>query len=115
MGQKSPTAASRRRTLLAWYDRHRRVLPWRAAAGQRTDPYEVWISEIMLQQTRVDQMGAYFERFVGAFPTVGKLAAASEDQVLKVWEGLGYYARARNMHKAAKQIAGELGGRIPDT
>ena len=97
--------------LLDWYRQHKRQLSWRDS----DNPYHIWISEIMLQQTRVDQMGAYFERFVGAFPTVEKLAAASEDQVLKVWEGLGYYARARNMHKAAVQIAGQLGGRIPDT
>ena len=90
--------------LLDWYRQHKRQMSWRDS----DNPYHIWISEIMLQQTRVDQMGAYFERFVGAFPTVEKLAAASEDQVLKVWEGLGYYARARNMHKAAKQIAGEL-------
>ena len=100
-----------RTRLLAWYRDHKRQTSWRDSG----DPYHIWISEIMLQQTRVDQMGAYFERFISAFPTVEALAAASADQVLKVWEGLGYYARARNMHKAAKRIATELGGRIPDT
>lgn len=100
-----------RAQLLSWYRDHKRQTSWRDSS----DPYHIWISEIMLQQTRVGQMGAYFERFVSAFPTVEALAGASEDEVLKVWEGLGYYARARNMHKAAKRIATELGGRIPDT
>ena len=109
---EDPTAIANFRTdLLAWYRDHKRQTSWRDSS----DPYHIWISEIMLQQTRVDQMGDYFERFIGAFPTVEALAAAAGDEVLKVWEGLGYYARARNMHKAAKQIAFELGGRIPDT
>lgn len=102
--------ATFRRKLLAWYRAHRRELAWR----QSCDPYRVWISEIMLQQTRVEQMDAYFARFIQAFPTVQDLAGASEDQVLKAWEGLGYYARARNLHKAAKEIAAQ-GGRLPDT
>lgn len=96
--------------LLEWYRAHRRQLAWR----QTRDPYLIWISEIMLQQTRVDQMDAYFTRFVQAFPTVQDLAAASEDQVLKAWEGLGYYARARNLHKAAREVAAQ-GGQLPDT
>ncbi|MCC7264210.1 MAG: A/G-specific adenine glycosylase [Candidatus Latescibacteria bacterium] len=99
-----------RRELLAWYRAHRRQLAWR----QTRDPYLIWISEIMLQQTRVDQMDAYFARFVQAFPTVHDLAAASEDQVLKAWEGLGYYARARNLHRAAREVAAR-GGQLPDT
>ena len=109
---EDPAAIADFRTrLLAWYGDHKRQTSWRDSS----DPYHIWISEIMLQQTRVDQMGAYFERFIGAFPTVEALATASGDEVLKVWEGLGYYARARNMHKAAKRIAFELEGRIPDT
>lgn len=108
---ESPEAiAAFRRDLLAWYRAHRRQLAWR----QSRDPYHIWISEIMLQQTRVGQMDAYFARFIEAFPTVHDLARASEDQVLKVWEGLGYYARARNLHKAAKEIA-DQGGQLPDT
>lgn len=102
--------AAFRSGLLAWYRAHRRELAWR----QSRDPYHIWISEIMLQQTRVDQMDAYFTRFIRAFPTVQDLAGASEGQVLKAWEGLGYYARARNLHKAAKEIAAR-GGQLPDT
>lgn len=100
-----------RARLLAWYRQNKRQTSWRDSGN----PYHVWVSEVMLQQTRVDQMAPYFERFIRAFPTLQALATASEDQVLKVWEGLGYYARARNMHKAAKRMAFELGGRIPDT
>jgi A/G-specific adenine glycosylase len=99
-----------RRKLLAWYRAHRRDLAWRHSR----DPYHIWVSEIMLQQTRVEQMGEYFARFLRAFPTVQDLAGASEEQVLKAWEGLGYYARARNLHKAAVQIAAR-GGQLPDT
>ena len=103
--------ATFRESLLAWYGAHKRQMNWRDSAN----PYHIWISEIMLQQTRVKQMDAYFDRFIAVFPTVEVLAAASADEVLKVWEGLGYYARARNMHRAAKRIVDELGGRIPDT
>lgn len=103
--------AAFRSGLLEWYRRHRRQLSWRDSS----DPYHIWISEIMLQQTRVEQMGEYFGRFVARFPTVRDLANASIDEVLKVWEGLGYYARARNMHRAAGSIVEEHGGRIPDT
>jgi len=98
-----------RRAVLAWYASHKRALPWRDAG----DPYHVWLSEIMLQQTRVAQMQPYFERFVETFPTVEALARASEEQVLKAWEGLGYYARARNLRRAAQHIVEALGGRIP--
>jgi len=100
-----------RARLLQWYRQNKRQTKWR----ESNDPYEVWISEVMLQQTRVDQMGPYFDRFIGVFPTIEALAEANEDQVLKAWEGLGYYARARNMHKAAKVIVYEQGGQIPDT
>lgn len=102
-----------RRKLLAWYDRHARDLPWREAGGFASDPYRVWISEVMLQQTRVDTVRSYFERFTAAFPTVADLAAAEEQDVLRLWEGLGYYRRARSLHAAAKQVVGEHQGRMP--
>jgi A/G-specific adenine glycosylase len=101
--------------LLAWYDRHRRVLPWRAPPGKVSDPYHVWLSEIMLQQTAVKTVGPYFERFLRRFPTVEDLAAASLDDVLRLWSGLGYYARARNLHACAKTVAGKCAGRFPDS
>jgi A/G-specific adenine glycosylase len=100
--------------MLAWYDRHRRVLPWRAARGKRADPYHVWLSEIMLQQTTVAAVGAYYRKFLTAWPDVGALAAAPLDDVLTAWAGLGYYARARNLHAAAKVVAFDLGGKFPD-
>lgn len=103
------------RLLLDWYDRHRRRLPWRAAPGERADPYHVWLSEIMLQQTSVATVGPYFRRFVELWPTVGDLAAAGLDAVLHAWQGLGYYARARNLHKCAQAVAGRHGGVFPDT
>ncbi len=97
----SPERAEKiRRGLLTWYDEHRRSLPWR----DDPDLYHVWLSEIMLQQTRVDQALPYYERFTEAFPTLESLASANLDAVLRQWEGLGYYARARNLHKAARQI-----------
>lgn len=95
--------------LLAWYDAHARVLPWREDAS----PYRVWVSEIMLQQTRVEAVKPYFERFLAALPTIRDLAGASEDQILKLWEGLGYYNRVRNMQKAAILIEEEYGGEMP--
>lgn len=100
-----------RRNLLAWYRREARDLPWR----RTRDPYAIWLSEILLQQTRVEQGIPFYERFLKAFPTVADLAAADEEHVLKAWEGLGYYARARHMHKAAKLIVSERGGRLPAT
>lgn len=103
------------RRLLAWYDRHRRRLPWRAPSGQTADPYHVWLSEIMLQQTTVTAVKSYFEAFLRRWPTVGALAAASLDDVLHAWQGLGYYARARNLHRAAKLVAEAHGGHFPDT
>jgi len=96
------THASR---LLAWYDRHRRTLPWRAPAGRRADPYVVWLSEIMLQQTTVATVGDYFRRFLERWPTVEALANAPIDDVLSAWAGLGYYARARNLHACARTVA----------
>ncbi len=109
----APVASAK--ALLAWYDIHRRTLPWRAPAGKRADPYHVWLSEIMLQQTTVQAVGKYYRDFLRRWPRVEDLAAALQDDVLAAWAGLGYYARARNLHKAAKVVAGELGGRFPET
>ena len=95
--------------LLAWYDANGRVLPFRGTK----DPYRIWLSEIMLQQTRTETVGAYYTRFLERFPDVFSLAAASEQDVLKCWEGLGYYSRARNLHRAAKQIVGQYNGSFP--
>lgn len=95
--------------LLAWYDNHHRDLPWR----QTDDPYHIWVAEVMLQQTRVDTAVPYYRRFLERFPTVHALAKASLDEVLKVWEGMGYYTRARNLHAAAKLVVEELDGEIP--
>jgi A/G-specific adenine glycosylase len=106
---------SHARRLLDWYDRHRRVLPWRSASGERADPYRVWLSEIMLQQTTVATVGDYFRRFVARWPTVEALAAAPLDEVLSAWAGLGYYARARNLHACARAVVERHGGRFPDT
>src|SRR5256885_6831081 len=93
------TSSSARPTLLlAWYDRHRRRLPWRAAPGEASDPYRVWLSEIMLQQTTVKAVGPYFEKFVARWPDVTTLGNASQDDVLRMWAGLGYYSRARNLY-----------------
>jgi len=101
--------------MLDWYDRHRRNLPWRAAPGERSDPYAVWLSEIMLQQTTVATVGPYYGAFTAKWPRVEDLAAASLDEVLHAWQGLGYYARARNLHACAKMVAQHLGGRFPET
>ncbi|MBW7837545.1 MAG: A/G-specific adenine glycosylase [Sphingomonadales bacterium] len=103
--------------LLRWYDAHARDLPWRVApgAGERADPYRVWLSEVMLQQTTVPTVKARFERFLKLWPRVADLAAASLDEVLKEWAGLGYYARARNLHAAARALATSHGGVFPDT
>ena len=104
----------RRARLLAWYDVHRRVLPWRAQKGERADPYRVWLCEIMLQQTTVQAVAGYYRKFLARWPDVKALAEAPLDDVLAAWAGLGYYARARNLHTAAKIVAGELGGKFPD-
>ena len=103
--------ASFREKLLAWYDANKRDLPWR----RTQDPYKIWISEIMLQQTRVDTVIPYYERFLDWFPTVADLAQAPEEKLLKAWEGLGYYSRVRNMQKAAQQIMEDHGGVFPAT
>jgi A/G-specific adenine glycosylase len=99
--------------LLAWYDRHRRVLPWRARRGEASDPYRVWLSEIMLQQTTVKTVAPYYLRFVTRWPTVAALAQASLDDVLRAWAGLGYYARARNLHACARAVVERHGGKFP--
>ena len=100
--------------LLKWYDKHRRVLPWRALPGQAAVPYHVWLSEIMLQQTTVAAAGPYFTKFLQKWPTVGALAAAPQDDVMTAWAGLGYYSRARNLHKCAQVVMDDLGGVFPD-
>ncbi|MDE2182964.1 MAG: A/G-specific adenine glycosylase [Alphaproteobacteria bacterium] len=110
--QSRPTDRSQR--LLAWYDVHRRHLPWRAPPGQAADPYHVWLSEIMLQQTTVQAVATYYRKFLRRWTTVESLAVAPLDEVLGMWAGLGYYARARNLHKAAQAVAA-MGGRFPAT
>jgi A/G-specific adenine glycosylase len=100
-----------RTRLLAWYDRHKRDLPWRG----ETVPYRIWVSEVMLQQTQVTTVIPYYHRFVARFPTVAALAAAPLEEVLKAWEGLGYYARARNLHRAAIEVVETYGGRLPQS
>jgi A/G-specific adenine glycosylase len=99
--------------LLAWYDRHRRKLPWRAPPGEAPDPYRVWLSEIMLQQTTVKTVAPYFMRFVARWPDVRALAAAPLEDVLRLWAGLGYYARARNLHACAQAVVARHGGCFP--
>lgn len=99
-----------RRALLDWYGENQRDLPWRRAR----DPYAVWVSEIMLQQTRVDQVRPYYDRFMDRFPTAAHLCKAPLEDVLKAWEGMGYYARARNLHRAARRVVDEHGGQIPE-
>ena len=106
--------------LLDWYDRHARKLPWRVgpkerAAGVRPDPYRVWLSEVMLQQTTVSAARPYYERFVARWPTVAALAAAPREDVMKAWAGLGYYSRARNLKAAAEAVVRKHGGRFPGT
>lgn len=97
--------------LLTWYERHKRDLPWRADQ----DPYKIWVSEIMLQQTRVSTVIPYFERFIQRFPTLEDLAQATEEEVIKLWEGLGYYSRVRNLHLAVKEVSASYGGIVPDS
>jgi A/G-specific adenine glycosylase len=105
VSQSPPSAEN----LLRWYHTHRRVLPWRAGPGVRPDPYHVWLSEIMLQQTVVAAVIPYFNRFIERFPTIRNLAAADDDEILGLWAGLGYYARARNLIRCARVVA-EVGG-----
>ena len=109
----SPAAVTS--ALLAWYDRERRHLPWRAAPGDSADPYRVWLSEVMLQQTTVAAVIPYFTRFLESWPTVAALANAPTEAVMQAWAGLGYYARARNLHLCAKTVWEQQNGRFPDT
>ncbi|KAF0230355.1 MAG: A/G-specific adenine [Beijerinckiaceae bacterium] len=111
----NPQSDLRSVALLAWYDRHRRILPWRALPGERMEPYRVWLSEIMLQQTTVETVKPYFARFLAAWPDITALAAADDQALLAAWAGLGYYARARNMIACARHVVGTLGGVFPDT
>src|SRR4051812_25203535 len=119
--------------LVHWYDHHRRELPWRlrkhpafsepaqqggfhpSEAQQKLDPYHVLVSEAMLQQTQVSTVIPYFNRFIDRFPTLASLADADEQDVLRMWQGLGYYSRARNLQRAAKTVVGEFAGRMPET
>ncbi len=99
--------------LLSWYDQHRRVMPWRVKSGQTPNSYHVWLSEIMLQQTTVMTVSPYFKKFIQRWPTIEDLAKASENDILTEWAGLGYYSRARNLHKCALKIINEFGGQFP--
>jgi A/G-specific adenine glycosylase len=103
------------RSLLAWYRRHRRALPWRALPGENRDAYRIWIAEIMLQQTRIAAVLPYYERFLDKFPDVASLARAPQPEVLRLWSGLGYYSRARNLHAAARAIVERHSGEFPRT
>src|ERR1700748_3121976 len=108
-------SADRPSLLLEWYDRHRRRLPWRPPPGEKADPYRVWLSEIMLQQTGVKTVGPYFEKFLARWPGIDALGRASLDDVLRMWAGLGYYSRARNLHACAVAVLRDHGGAFPDT
>ena len=115
-GRTLPEAPDRlRQTLLDWYDRHGRDLPWRSPSGRQPDPYHVWLSEIMLQQTTVAAVRSYFDTFLARWPTVHDLAAAPAGDVMAAWAGLGYYARARNLLACAKAVSEAHGGRFPDS
>lgn len=116
MPDMPPPPQSRTRAaakLLAWYDANRRVLPWRAPSGEKRDAYRVWLSEIMLQQTTVAAVAGYYRKFLARWPSVEALASASLDEVRAAWAGLGYYARAKNLHRAAQMVTAELGGQFP--
>ena len=115
MTETAPIDGALGARLLAWYDRAARVLPWRAPSGTRQDPYRVWLSEMMLQQTTVAAVGPYFRRFLSRWPDIAALAAAPREEVLREWAGLGYYARARNLHDCARRVVAEHGGRFPTT
>jgi A/G-specific adenine glycosylase len=112
---RNQAAGCRPALLLDWYDRHRRRLPWRPPPGEQADPYRVWLSEIMLQQTGVKTVGPYFEKFLARWPGVDALGRASLDDVLRMWAGLGYYSRARNLHACAVAVLRDHGGVFPDT
>ncbi len=110
---QSVNAAALAADLLAWYDQSARVLPWRSPPGERADPYHVWLSEVMLQQTTVKAVLPYYHKFLKRWPTVDALAAAPVEEVMAAWAGLGYYSRARNLHACAKAVAGQHGGQFP--
>jgi A/G-specific adenine glycosylase len=110
-----PQALVQAQALLAWYDRNRRRLPWRAESGEKSDAYRVWLSEIMLQQTNVKTVAPYYAKFLSRWPNVTELAEERLEEVLKLWAGLGYYARARNLHACARAILEHHAGRFPDT
>jgi A/G-specific adenine glycosylase len=114
MAERGPPRLPPHQLLLAWYDAQGRDLPWRLKTG-RQDPYKVWLSEIMLQQTTVGAVKAYFTKFVALWPTITSLAAAERDDIMRAWAGLGYYSRARNLHACAQVIVTEHDGRFPDT
>ena len=95
--------------LLAWYDVHKRALPWR----ESKDPYRIWVSEIMSQQTRIEAMRPYYEQWMRQFPTMEDLAAADEDTVVRAWQGLGYYSRARNLRLGVQEVVNKYGGQVP--
>jgi A/G-specific adenine glycosylase len=99
--------------LLRWYDKNRRIMPWRALAGETADPYRVWLSEVMLQQTTVGAVAPYFQKFVKRWPTIRDLAASDLNEVLSMWAGLGYYRRARSLHACAQQLVADYGGNFP--
>lgn len=109
------TAVPQARDLLRWYDHHRRAMPWRALQGQKPDPYRVWLSEIMLQQTTVATVGPYFNKFIQRWPVLADLAQASLDDVLRMWAGLGYYRRARMLHQCAVILQRDYGGIFPQS
>src|SRR5580700_1839502 len=113
--EQAQSGAARPVLLLEWYDRHRRRLPWRPLTGERADPYAVWQWEIMLQQTAVKTVGPYFEKFLARWPDIDALGRASLDDVLRMWAGLGYYSRARNLHACAVAVLRDHGGVFPDS
>jgi A/G-specific adenine glycosylase len=112
-GTKTLTPAPR--TLLAWYDAHRRIMPWRALPGVAANPYRVWLSEVMLQQTTVAAVVPYFQKFIQRWPTVRALAAAKLDDIMKMWAGLGYYRRAQSLYACAQRIVADYGGEFPNS
>src|SRR3954454_15210683 len=113
--QQDHLGVSRPLLLLEWYDRHRRRLPWRPLPGESADPYRAWLSEIMLQQTGVKAVAPYFLKFLARWPDVDALGRASLDEVLRMWAGLGYYSRARNLHACAMAVRRDHGGAFPDS
>jgi A/G-specific adenine glycosylase len=114
MGKSKLQTGTFAKKVLDWYDRNRRDLPWRAASGENPDPYAVWLSEVMLQQTTVAAVAAYYHKFLTLWPGVEDLASAPTEAVMQAWAGLGYYSRARNLHACAQKIVADFGGRFPE-